>query len=107
MSQTQCEGAIVEVGNYLFGRKWKCYDELQPTDPDTLPAVSNMRRIEPYLEAMALSAIVEEIMNGDEKVCIMYANDGSAMSGVGNYVVQSFKRNSAYIANILNIFRNS
>ena len=43
--------------------------------------------------AMALPAIVEEIMNGDEKVCIMYANDGSAMSGVGNYVVQSFTVN--------------
>ena len=31
--------------------------------------------------------IVEEIMNGSK--AIMYANDGSAMSGVGSFVVQS------------------
>ena len=86
MSQAQAEG--VEVGNYLFHRKWKRYDKCLPTDHDTLPAGSNMRRVEPYFEAMAISSIVEKIMLGKE-LTVTYSNDGSAMSGVGNYVVQS------------------
>ena len=80
MSQQQAEAAITETANSLFNRKWKYFDPEKPTDCNTLPTGSNMRRIEPYLEAMALSTIVEEVM---------YANDGSAMSGVGSYVVQS------------------
>ena len=87
MSQHQAEAAVIETGNYLFGRNWQFYDPEKPTDDNTLPAASNTRRVEPYLEAMALSTIVEEVMNGSKAV--MYANDGSAMSGVGNYVIQS------------------
>lgn len=92
MSQAQAEGAIVEVANGLFNRNWKVYDKHSPTNRDTLPAGSNMRRVEPYIEAMALSSIVEEIMSGENMV-VAYSNDGSAMSGVGNYVVQSFTVN--------------
>ena len=87
MSQEQAEAAIVETGNYLFGRSWEYYDVTKPTNANTLPASSNCRRIEPYMEAMTLASIVEELMNGSKAV--MYANDGSAMSGVGSYVVQS------------------
>ena len=36
---------------------------------------------------MALYTIVEEVMKGGK--CAVYANDGSAQNGVGNYVVQS------------------
>ena len=93
MSQTQAEAAIIYVGNMLFQRKWKFYDREQPTDKNSLPAGSNMRRVEPYLEAMALASIVEEIMEG-KKTVVTYSNDGSAMSGVGNYVVQSFTVNN-------------
>jgi len=92
MSQRQCEGAIIEVANNLFGRKWKFYDKELPTDADTLPAGSNTRRTESYIEAMALSAIVEEIVEGGDAT-VMYANDGSGMNGVGNYVVQSLTVN--------------
>ena len=92
MSQTQAEAAIVHVGNMLFKRNWKIYDPESPTDKNTLPAGSNMRRVEPYLEAMALASIVEEVMTGAK---VTYSNDGSAMSGVGNYVVQSFTINNA------------
>ena len=88
MSQPQAEASIVYVGNILFKRKWKFYDEKQPTDKNTLPAGSNMRRIEPYMEAMALASIVEEVMSG-KRMVVTYSNDGSAMSGVGSYVVQS------------------
>ena len=93
MSQTQAEAAIVHVGNMLFKRNWKVYDPESPTDKNTLPAGSNMRRVEPYLEAMALASIVEEVMAG-AKMIVTYSNDGSAMSGVGNYVVQSFTINN-------------
>ena len=41
-----------------------------------------MRKVEPYIEPMVLSSIVEEIMTG-EKIMVTYSNDGSAMSGVG------------------------
>ena len=88
MSQRQAEAAVVEVGNCLFGRNWQFYDPEKPTNPNTLPSGSNSRRTEPYIEAMALASIVEEVMSGS-KASVMYANDGSAMSGVGNYVVQS------------------
>ena len=93
MSQPQAEAAIIYVGSMLFKRKWKFYDPKKPTDKNTLPAGSNMRRVESYLEAMALASMVEEIMSG-KKMVITYSNDGSAMSGVGNYVVQSFTINN-------------
>lgn len=92
MSQKQCEAAVIEVSNRLFERDWKIYDKNFPTDKNTLPAGSNLRRIEPYLEVMALGAIVQEIMESGNAT-VMYANDGSAMSGVGNYVVQSLTIN--------------
>ena len=88
MSQPQAEAAIVYVGNMMFKRDWKFYDPKKPVDKNTLPAGSNMRRVEPYMEAMALSSIVEEVMSG-KRMVVTYSNDGSAMSGVGNYVVQS------------------
>ena len=47
MSQVQADAAIGEVGNNLFGRNWKCYDVDKPTDWNTLPEGSNMRRVEP------------------------------------------------------------
>ena len=50
-------------------------------------AMSNLRRITPYLEAMALSSIVDEIML--EGAIVTYSNDGSSKNKVGAYVVQS------------------
>ena len=57
-SQAQADGAIVEVGNYLFNRKWKCYDSDKPTDWNTLTAGSNMHCVEPYMEAMAIYQVL-------------------------------------------------
>ena len=96
MSKCQAEGAIITVANELFGRKefgeWMIYSPDAESTNNTLPAMSNTRRTEPYMEAMTLSLIVEEIMSGDD-VCVVYSNDSSAQSGVGNYVVQSFTIN--------------
>ena len=47
--------------------------------------------IGPYLEAMALSKIVEDVMT--DGVIVTYANEGSAQSAVGSYVVQSLTIN--------------
>ena len=97
MSQEQIVGAIITVANELFGRnkygKWKPYDSENPTDKNTLPAMSNTRRTEVYIEAMALSMIVEELMEEGTETMVVWANDGSAMSGVGSYVVQSLNIN--------------
>ena len=76
----------------MFNRNWKRYNKNNPTDPDTLSEKANMRRVETYMEAMALSSIVEEIMAGD-KMTITYSNDGSAIHRVGKYIVQSFTIN--------------
>ena len=42
---------------------------------------------------MALSLIVEEMMSEDTIESITYSNDGSSMSRVGSYVVQSLTLN--------------
>ena len=44
-----------------------------------------------YVEAIALSLIVEEMMTGN--AVVTYSNDGSSQSGVGSYVVQSITIN--------------
>ena len=91
MSDEQSDGAIMVVANYLFGRKefgeWKPYVQNSEATNNTLPAHSNRRRVEVQTEALALALIVEEIMSGT--ACVVYSNDGSAQSGVGNFVVQS------------------
>ena len=92
MSNRQAEGAIVTISNELFGRNWKVYDKNKPSDCNTLPSMSNTRRVEPYIEAMALSRIVDELMNSEE-ACVVYSNDGSSLSGVGKFIVQSLTIN--------------
>ena len=69
ISGNMAQRAIFEIANYLFGRKehfkWKPYKSREQYDCNTLPSQSNINRTEPYIEAMILSNIVEEIMNGD------------------------------------------
>ena len=65
LSHSQSEKVIIKVANKLFNRNWKLYNRDTPCDIDTLPATSNVRRVEPYIEAMALSLIVEEMMSGE------------------------------------------
>ena len=45
------------------------------------------------MKAMALAKICEDVMSDDSDTVIVYSNDGSAVSGVGNYVVQSLTIN--------------
>ena len=96
-SENMAQGTIIEVANYLFGckkhGKWKPYKSGEPYDCNTLPSPSNTKRTEPYIEAMILSNIVEEIMNGDSQSVVTYSNDGSSLNRTGNFVVQSFNIN--------------
>ena len=79
MSENMAQGAIIEVANYLFGRKehgeWKPYKPGEVSDCNTLPSPSNTNRTEPYIEAMILSHIVEEIMCSDSNSVVTYSND--------------------------------
>ena len=93
MSKNQIEGSILHVANLLFGRNWKSHTENDVSDRDTLPAMSSLRRTEPYMEAMALSSIVDEMMSDENNATITYSNDGSGMSGLGKYMVQSLSIN--------------
>ena len=95
LSEAQGEGAICIVFNEMLERKkygeWKVYKPDLRVDSNTLPAKSNTLRNEEYIEALILAGIVNEIMDPDSnKTAITYSNDGSAQSGVGNYIVQSF-----------------
>ena len=86
MSDHQSDGAIIGVANHLFGRtnygEWKKHMTNSETTKNTLPAHSNRRRVEVQVEAMTLHMIVEELMTGE--ACVVYSNDGSAQSGMGN-----------------------
>ena len=89
MSRSQIEGSIITIANTLFGREWRSYTFREERDLNRLPTMKNLVHTEPYFEAMALSSMVEEMMSEDTIVSITYSNDGSSMSGVGSYVVQS------------------
>ena len=54
--------------------------------------MKNLLHTEPLFEAMALNAIVEEMMDETNHASITFSNDGSSMSGVGA-VVQSLTIN--------------
>ena len=98
MSYEQAEAAVRETANDLFGRKefgkWKSYNRKEDIDDNTLPMRKNCRVNSKLFEAMALSLLVEDIMNDQtNSTCIVYSNDGSGMNKLGNYVVQSLSIN--------------
>ena len=59
--------------------------------------MQNISQMEPFFEAMALNARVEEIMK-DDTTNTVYANDGSWQSEVGSYIVQSLTINGEQCA---------
>ena len=98
MSQNQAEAAIIETANKMFGRKWKYHDKSEVIDVDTLPESRNTRLAGKSLEALALSAIVKEIMNSNEKVTVTYSDDGSRKQGAGAFTVQGITINRQHRA---------
>ena len=97
LSENQAEASVCIIANILFGRnkygKWKRYDKEKPIDRNTLPAPTNTNRTEAYVESLILAAIADEIMTPGAESVVTYSNDGSAQSGVGSYVDQSFSIN--------------
>lgn len=95
MSYEQAEATVTETANCVLGKKefgeWKSYDPNVLSDNDTLPECKNMHKNSIIFEAMALNFLVEDVMRGNKtKASVVYSLDGSAMSGIGNHVVQSF-----------------
>ena len=76
----------------LYDRQWKHYKTKGNNDL-TLPSMKNILHTEPLFEAMALNAIVEEMMDENIQASITFPNDRSSMSGVGAYEVQSLTIN--------------
>ena len=108
LSENQVEGAICTVANDLFGRKeygeLKQYERAEPTTYNTLSAINNTNRTEAHVEALILAGKTNE-MSSEMETVVTYSNDGSAQSGVGIYVVQSFSINGKRRAlPTLNIF---
>ena len=68
LSKHQVEGAIVTIEN-MFGREWKPYNKHQTHDLDTLPSMKNILQTELFFEAIALNAILEEIMKNERYHC--------------------------------------
>ena len=94
ISESMAQRTMIEIANYLFGRKehgkWIPYKSGEPCDCNTLPSPSNTNRTESYIEALILSNIVKEIMNGDSQNVVTYSNDGSFLNCTGSFVVPSF-----------------
>ena len=106
ISENMAQVAIIKVANYLFGPKqhgkWKPCKSDKPYDCNTLLLPSNTNRTELYIEAMIISNITEEIMNGDSQTVVTYSNDGPSLNCTGNFVVHSFNINGVQ-KNITNI----
>ena len=99
MSQFQAEGAVVEVGNNMFGRKWKFHKKSSgEIDLDMLPDSKCSRLVGKKIEAQALSEIVKEIMNASDNCTITYADDGSKKQGAGSFSVQGIIINGVWRA---------
>ena len=77
MSESQATGAVMVVGNKMFGRNQKPHDQPDVTDLDTMPESSSIRHSGKSIRVMALDEIVKEIINSDEKVVVTYSDDGS------------------------------
>ena len=97
MSLSQATAAVVEVGNYLFDRKWKYQDtDKEAFDLDTVPDKSVNRAVGKALEAFTLAQIAEKIISSDQSVTITYHDDGSKKQGAGSYSVQGASINGQF-----------
>ena len=96
MSRNQAINSTIIVGNELFGRQWRKYDEDDEITLDTVPNKKRNREVGKALEAFALSKIVEEIMGSEGKSTVVYHDDGSRTQGAGSYSVQGVSIDKVY-----------
>ena len=96
MSEKRSVGAVIEVGNGLFGRVWKYQDENpEVIDIDTAPDSRSVRRASTQITMMTYDLIVKELMR-DHSAVVCYMTDGSKSKGVGSFTVQGFMINNKW-----------
>eukprot|EP00058_Branchiostoma_floridae_P018115 XP_002603604.1 hypothetical protein BRAFLDRAFT_93148 [Branchiostoma floridae] len=90
LSISEASSAVIEVGNTMFGRRWKSpgeYDEI--FDVDTVPTNKNIREALQQIEAQSLSLVVDKLDEEKQKGrMITHASDSTTKKGVGQFMVQ-------------------
>ena len=82
--------AVIEVGNGMFGRKWKNPEGSEESfDIHTLPNIRNIRIALQQIETQSLSLVVDMLMMEKEKGrMVIHASDSTTKKGVGQFIVQ-------------------
>ena len=90
LSVSEAINAIVDVGNGMFGRKWKLHSESSETiDKDTMPEKKNIREKLNLIEAETLSFIVDAVRAGaEEGRMITAAIDSTTKKRAGQFATQ-------------------
>ena len=96
MSESQAAGAIVEVGNGMFGRNFKMANEAQHIDNDTMPDPHCVRKTGDAITAMTLAQIAKEVLESDQNSNVVYSDDGSKKQGAGSFIVQGITVNGKH-----------
>ena len=97
LTYSQGIAAVVVVGQIMFGRPWKFFDEdKECIDLDTAPHHKNQIIHSKAVEAFTISRIVKEIMKDDKVSSTTYHDDGSKTQGTGSYSVQGVTIGGSY-----------
>ena len=107
LSLKEVSTAVIEVGNGMFGRKWKNPEGSEESfDIDTLPNIRNIRIALQQIETQSLSLVVDMLMMEKEKGrMVIHASDSTTKKGVGQFIVQGLHvgQNCPYPLPILSI----
>ena len=90
LSLKEVSTAVIEVGNGMFGRKWKNPEDSEGSfNIDTLPNIRNIRIALQQIEVQSLSLVVDMLMMEKEKGrMVTHASDSTTKKGVGQFIVQ-------------------
>ena len=90
LSVGEASSAVIEVGNTMFGRRWKKPGESDDTlDIDTVPTNKNIRAALQQIEVQSLSLVVDMLEEEKQKgKMITHASDSTTKKGVGQFMVQ-------------------
>ena len=91
LSIPEAIGAIVVVGNTMFGRSWTGPDgESETFDCDTAPTARNVRLALQLQEVEGMARTVETVVEGSEGgSAITHASDSTSKKGAGQFIVQA------------------
>ncbi len=90
LSISESSSAVIEVGNTMFGRRWRNPGECgEFFYIDTVPTNRNIRTALQQIEAQSLSLVVDKLEDEKQKGrMITHASDSTTKKGVGQFVVQ-------------------